>query len=206
MGVWMDKIRKFMSKNLIVVKVAATIQEAAMAMRDNDVHSVIVKDRNQYVGILTGVDITRKVVAPRLDPEQTKVSSIMERPLITLDKSLPMDEALLAMKKNQIRHIVVTNDSKVVGILSINDFVRYHSLNIIDPVAAFWRDSEALLDESAFKYALDKLLNGMSQKLGETSRIGMAIWNKEPLPVIIQYAEEEGLKDFADILRLAEKE
>ena len=202
----MDEIRRYMSEKLAVVEGSTSVVAVAGIMRDKRLLAVIVKDQNQYVGILTDVDITRKVVAPELDPSQTKVSSIMESPLITLDKSLPMDEALLVMKKNHIRHIVVTNDGKVVGILSIADFARYHSLNIIDPVAAFWRDSEALLDESAFKYALDKLLNGMSQKLGETSRIGMAIWNKEPLPVIIQYAEEEGLKDFADILRLAEKE
>ncbi|MEE9258309.1 MAG: CBS domain-containing protein, partial [Nitrospinaceae bacterium] len=134
----MDKIENYMSEDLIVIDVGATIQDAAMAMRDNDVHSVIVKEEREYVGILTGVDITRKIVAPGLDPAQTKVSLIMESPLYTIDAGLPMDEALLAMKKNHTRHIVVTCNSNVTGILSINDFVRYHSQNINDPVAEFW--------------------------------------------------------------------
>ena len=46
----------------------------------------------------------------------------MESPLITLEASLPMNEALLAMKKNQIRHIVATVDGKIAGVLSITDF------------------------------------------------------------------------------------
>ena len=61
----------------------------------------------------------------------------MESPLITLEASLPMNEALLAMKKNQIRHIVATVDGKIAGVLSITDFARYHSLSIADPVSVF---------------------------------------------------------------------
>ncbi len=202
----MDKIENYMSEDLIVIDVGATIQDAAMAMRDNDVHSVIVKEEREYVGILTGVDITRKIVAPGLDPAQTKVSLIMESPLYTIDAGLPMDEALLAMKKYHTRHIVVTSNSNVMGILSINDFVRYHSQNINDPVAEFWSNSDCLLAESTFNHAFEKLLEGMSKKLGDSSKLGRAIINKDPLHEIAQYAEEEGLQEFASILRLARED
>ncbi len=195
-----------MSEDLIVVKMEATIQEAAMAMRDSNVHAVIVKEERKYVGILTDADITRKVVAPELDPAETKVTLIMGSPLYTIDASQPMNEALLAMKKNHTRHMVVTRDNNVAGIISITDFAHYHSKNISDPIAEFWNNNEELLVESTFGQAIDKLLEGMSEKLGNSSKLGQAIINKEPLPVIAQYAEEEGLQEFVSILKLAEKD
>ena len=106
------------------------------------------------------------------------------------------------MKKNQIRHIVATVDGKVAGILSITDFAHYHSLTLADPVSEFWSNSEALLDEKMSAYALEKLLRGMAEKLGDESKTTKAIRDKEARSVIIECATGEGLNDFADILNL----
>ncbi len=54
-----------------------------------------------------------------------------------------------------------------------------------------------------FKYALEKLLSTLADELGDASKTGKAIKDKEPLPTIAQRAKEEGLNDFFDILRLA---
>ena len=107
------------------------------------------------------------------------------------------------MKKNHIRHIVATVAGEAVGILSIHDFAHYHSRKISDPVSSFWSNSEVLLDEESFKFALDKLLSGMADKLGDSSKTERAIRNKEPLAQIAQQAKEEGLNGFFDILKLS---
>ncbi len=60
-----------------------------------------------------------------------------------------------------------------------------------------------MLDEESFKYALDKLLSGMADKLGNSSKTERAIRDKEPLAIIAQQPKEEGLNDFFDILKLA---
>jgi signal-transduction protein with cAMP-binding, CBS, and nucleotidyltransferase domain len=96
-------------------------------MLEDLVHSLIVMEGDNHVGIVTDADMTQKVVALGLDPKETKVASIMEHPLIT-------DEALLWMKKHHIRHIVATVDNQVTGVLSVHDFAQYHSRNISDPV------------------------------------------------------------------------
>jgi len=199
----MEKIQSYMNKNLSIISSEASAKEAANKMLGDLVHSLIVVEGGKHIGIVTDVDITRKVVAPGLEPEETKVASIMESPLITLAASLPMEEALLSMKKNRIRHIVGTEDGKVAGMLSIQDFAHYHSQSIADPVSEFWSNSEVLLDEQMFKYALDKLLSTIADKLGDASKTGKAVKDKESLPIIAQRAKEEGLNDFFDILRLA---
>jgi signal-transduction protein with cAMP-binding, CBS, and nucleotidyltransferase domain len=199
----MDKIQSYMNHELSIISSEASVKEAANKMLDDLVHSLIVMAGGKHIGIVTEVDITHKLVAPGLDPNETRVASIMESPLITLDASLPMDEALLVMKKHHIRHIVATVDNQVTGILSIHGFAHYHSRNISDPVSEFWSNSEVLLDEQKFKNALDKLLSTIADKLGDASKTGKAIKAKEPLPIIAQFATEEGLNDLSCILRLA---
>ncbi len=199
----MDKIRSYMKQFLSVISSKASAKEAADTMLEKLIHSLIVVEGDRHIGIVTDEDMTRKVIAPGLDPKETRVTSIMESPLITLDASLPMNEALLSMKKNHIRHIVATVAGEVVGILSIHDFAHYHSRKISDPVSSFWSNSEVLLDEESFKYALDKLLSGMADKLGDSSKTERAIRNKEPLAQIAQQAKEEGLNDFFDILKVS---
>ncbi len=50
---------------------------------------------------------------------------------------------------------------------------------------------------------MDKLLSGMADKLGDSSKTERAIRNKEPLAQIAQQAKEEGLNGFFDILKLS---
>mgnify|MGYP001082278289 FL=1 len=199
----MDKIQSYINENIFSIGSKTSAREAANTMLDNSITSLLVKEENKYVGIVTHRDISEKVVAQGLDPSETKLASIMTSPLITLDASLPMNEALLSMKKNQIRHIVATVNGEVAGIISTHDLVRFQSLRIADSVFEFWSNSEVLLNESTFKFALDKLLSAMRNSLGDPSKTGRAIKDEEPLPIIAQYAIDEGLSDFADILKLS---
>jgi len=201
----MDKIRRYMHADMKAVDSMASAKEAACIMRDHSISSLFVMENDDYVGIVTHRDMSVKLVAQGLDPSGVTAGSLMESPMITLDASLPMNEALLTMKKNHIRHIVATIDNKVAGILSIADFAHYHSLSLADPVSDFWSDSEALLDENASNYALEKLLHGMADKLGDESKTARAIQDKETVSSVLQYATGEGLNDFAEILNLFEK-
>ena len=192
-----------MNKNLFSINSNASIRDAANTMLDKSISSILVMKEEKYVGIVTHHNMSVKVVAQGLDPNETKVASIMEGPLIAWDASLPMNEALLSMKKNHVRHIVATVDGEVAGILSIQDFAHYHSQNIADPISTFWCNSEVLLDEGMFKYALDKLLSGMSDKLGSSSKTEKAIKEGEPISIIAQYAIDEGLNELAESLKLS---
>jgi signal-transduction protein with cAMP-binding, CBS, and nucleotidyltransferase domain len=198
----MDKIRRYMHEDILAVKSNVSAKEAACVMRDNSTSSLLVMENNDYVGIITHRDMSEKLAAEGLDPNEIKVASLMNSPLITLDASLPMDEALLAMKKNGLRHIVATVDSKVAGILSITDFAHYHSLTLSDPVSEFWSNSEDLLDKSTSMYALDKLLKGMADKLGDESKTTRAIRDNGEVALILERAMDEGLQDFADALKI----
>ena len=198
----MDKITLYMHEEILVTPSETSAKEVACIMKESSVSSLLVMEKDDYVGIVTHRDMSEKLVAEGLDQDRVTAASLMESPLITMEASLPMNEALLAMKKNQIRHIVATVDGKVAGILSITDFANYHSQTLADPVSEFWSNSEDLLDENRANHALDELIRSMAEKLGDESKTTKAIRGKEARSVIIECATEEGLNDFADILNL----
>ena len=93
----------------------------------HSIGSVLVKEFEEYVGIVTETDLTRKVLGKGLNPESTPIAEIMTSPILSLDCYLPVEEANRFMHKNKIRHLAVTEEDKIVGILSVKDLVAYFS-------------------------------------------------------------------------------
>ena len=121
----MDEIRFFMEESLVAIQSTVSIKEAAQEMRHHSISSVLITENGDYTGLLTDTDLTRKVAAENLDPEKTLASTIANNPIITLDASYPMEDAYACMRKNNIRHLGVTEKDQMVGILSVKDFANY---------------------------------------------------------------------------------
>jgi signal-transduction protein with cAMP-binding, CBS, and nucleotidyltransferase domain len=100
------------------------IQEAAMQMDAKNISALITTENGKHIGIVTERDFTPKVVAEGLslaDP----ISKIMSTPLYTMDKNQHIFEAVEIMKDKNIRHITVTENDSVVGILTIKNTFSY---------------------------------------------------------------------------------
>ncbi|MBT3366687.1 MAG: CBS domain-containing protein [Nitrospina sp.] len=123
----MDEISDYMISTVLSIDVESSVQEAAQYMVSQSIGSVLVKEFDEYVGIVTETDLTRKVLGKGLNPETTRVSEIMTSPILSMDCYLPVEEANRFMHKNKIRHLVVTEEEKIVGILSVKDLVAYFS-------------------------------------------------------------------------------
>jgi signal-transduction protein with cAMP-binding, CBS, and nucleotidyltransferase domain len=62
-----------------------------------------------------------------MDPKTTKISAIMTQPILSIDGHLPVNEANAFMAKNKIRHLAVSENEKIVGMISIKDLVAFYS-------------------------------------------------------------------------------
>ncbi len=124
---YLEEIGNYMSSPVFSIDSELTIQEAAQQMHAKNVGSILVRIHDKYVGILTETDLSRKVVAKRLDPVTTMVSSIMTKSILTMDRYMPVKEAEEFMKEKNIRHLAVTEEDKIVGILSVKDLVSCYS-------------------------------------------------------------------------------
>ena len=123
----MDEIGDYMISPILSIDLESSVQEAAQFMMAHNIGSVLVKEFEGYVGIVTETDLTRKVLGKGLNAESTPVSEIMTSPILSLDCYLPVEEANRFMHKNKIRHLAVTEEEKIVGILSVKDLVSYFS-------------------------------------------------------------------------------
>ncbi len=122
----MDEVGEFMSSPVLRIDAESSVQDAAILMEANHVGSLIIEEYGDDVGILTEKDLTQKVLAKGVDPEELKVSEVMA-PIQSMDRFLPMEEANRFMHQNKIRHLAVTDEDKIVGILSVKDLVGYYS-------------------------------------------------------------------------------
>ena len=123
----MDEIGDYMISPILSIDLESSVQETAQFMMAHNIGSVLVKEFEEYVGIVTETDLTRKVLGKGLNAESTPVSEIMTSPILSLDCYLPVEEANRFMHKNKIRHLAVTEEEKIVGILSVKDLVSYFS-------------------------------------------------------------------------------
>ncbi len=115
-------VRQLMQKELITCQPSATVHDAAAKMKEHNVGSVlIVEDGWKLKGILTDRDITLTVAADSKDPRTTFVYDVMTPDPITVNAQADVDSALRIMNKANIRRLPVTEDGKLVGLLSSAD-------------------------------------------------------------------------------------
>lgn len=119
----MDKILDFMVAPVVSIDGQSTVEEAAILLSEKNISSLLVRENEDYVGIITKTDIIKRVVAKGLDPKSTKIISVMSKPLLSMDHYLPRSEANEFMLRKKIKHIVVTKFEKVAGILTLKDMV-----------------------------------------------------------------------------------
>jgi len=80
------------------------------------------------VGIVTETDVVRRVIATRLPASSTSVGAVMNYPQIKININLTVRDASRLMAEQRIRHLAVTEEKKVVGLLSVRDQVKMVSV------------------------------------------------------------------------------
>lgn len=115
-----------MSPEVRSVAVEATLREASQRMQEWRVGSLLVSDDRFYVGVITDTDLAREVVARGLDPATTTVKTLMKKP-VTIDGERPIIDAVRLMKEQGTRHLAVTDNGEIIGILSVSNILRYYS-------------------------------------------------------------------------------
>jgi signal-transduction protein with cAMP-binding, CBS, and nucleotidyltransferase domain len=122
----MEELGEFMSSPVLRIDSAGSVQDAAILMERSHVGSLIVEEYGDDVGIITERELSQKVLAKGGNPEEMTVSDIMSS-IHSMDRYMPIEEANIFMHKNKIRHLAITDDDKIVGVLSVKDLVAYYS-------------------------------------------------------------------------------
>lgn len=120
-------VGKYMQENVLTIPADATLKEVGQSLLDNQVSTLLVTEGDEYVGIISDRRLAREGIAKGLSPETTAVRAIMRPKLLTIESDQPVREAQVMMKANGVRHLVVTKQEKIVGIVSISDLIRFYT-------------------------------------------------------------------------------
>lgn len=116
-------VRDIMSKNVRVVQPNCSVKEVAANMNRFNIGSIVVVRGDKPVGVISERDILKRVVEPCLVPETVTAEQIMTSPVVTIDETATMDEAVKLMAKKKVRKIPVMNKQKLAGIVTFTDIV-----------------------------------------------------------------------------------
>ena len=116
------RVYDVMTKNAECIRPDATLQDAASRMRDLDVGSLPVCEKERLVGLLTDRDITVRSVADGHDPRSDHVRDVMTPRVAYCFDDQDIRIAADLMREKQIRRLPVLNrDKRLVGIVSLGD-------------------------------------------------------------------------------------
>ena len=101
-----------------------TVFEAIRQMAEHGIGALLVVENEQPVGLLSERDYSRKVILRGLRSRETAVRTIMSSPLLTISPDASVQEGLSMMTDRYIRHLPVSDDSGVIGMVSIGDLVK----------------------------------------------------------------------------------
>ncbi len=124
-GTMMRPLAVMMKRNPRSISPEATLAEAAVMMRDTRVGAILVAERETFIGIVSETDLVRKAMAGQLNVAQATVRAVMSSPVITIEQDRSAHDASDLMAEKGIRHLGVTEDGRIVGIVTVRDLLRY---------------------------------------------------------------------------------
>lgn len=113
-------VKKLRLSKALTIPEGTTVSDACRRMAARRVDAVLLTDANGLLsGIVTDKDISTRVIAEGLRPDQTVVSKIMTRnPVFVMADTLAI-EALQKMVQGKFRHLPVVENSEVIAMLDI---------------------------------------------------------------------------------------
>jgi|GEM_PF-1372083 signal-transduction protein with cAMP-binding, CBS, and nucleotidyltransferase domain len=143
-------IKECMTREVISIDGKTSIRELAKTMRDHGISCVVLQRNGEPCGIVTEKDLVRKCIIEGIDANSSSFK-IMSSPLITVDGNIALTKASKLMEKHGIRRLVVTDQGRVVGIITVTDILRI-SLKLVSEFSRTFEEIEELL-KNLFKIA-----------------------------------------------------
>ncbi len=112
-------------KKLITVKVGSKIYDIVCLMAQNNIGLVpVLTEDGKLIGVFSERDLVKRVIAKGLDLHTTIVDNVMTADLLLADIKESHEQCLKKMQERGTRHILIIENDKLVGILSMRDLLE----------------------------------------------------------------------------------
>ena len=110
-------------KNIPIVSPNTLLSKALIEITDKGLGITLVKNKSEVIGIFTDGDL-RRCLNERLDINKTMIKEVMTKKFKTIKSETLAIDAAEIMEKNKIFTLVVMENGKNVGILSMHDLIQ----------------------------------------------------------------------------------
>jgi CBS domain-containing protein len=113
------KVSDIMKKAVVVDDSSITLKQAAKIMTERKIGSLIILKEDKIIGILTESDVVKDI-----DSINKKLSELMSKDIISIDKNSIIEDAARLMKQNKIKRLPVLDGKNLVGIITATDIIQ----------------------------------------------------------------------------------
>ena len=118
------EILKEKNREMVCISSDKTVRDAIRFMNDNNIGAILVKEKDQIVGIWTERDLLHNINLPEFNPDTDLIEDYMTTGL----HKASHDTSVLRIKEMflglYIRHILIEKEGDDIGLLSIGDVLR----------------------------------------------------------------------------------
>ena len=149
-------IDKIMETDAVIMEGDKTVLDAINQMQEKNAKVVLISHQGEAIGIVSKSDILFKVAAKNLPLNKVKLREIMSSPVYSLPPHSTLQEALNYMDKYNIKQIIVSTGSSILGIMkraSIYENVQKTSMSTVDSLTE--GAPMCIINPNAVKYVKD---------------------------------------------------
>ena len=117
-------IAKLIERSCVTTHANCPLDDLIAILAKRRIGTVVVVDRDQQViGIVSERDIIRHLSTGGTTAD-TFAKNIMTNKVITVENNVTSSQLMKLITEHHIRHVPITRDGKLVGIVSIGDVVK----------------------------------------------------------------------------------
>src|SRR5205085_8136838 len=114
----MTRVREAMVPDPPALSGEASAQEAGELLARPGVRAVFVCEDHRLIGVVARKTLVREIVALGRDPRETRLADIAEEPYLPIDAGADLVEAFHQLEEHDLERVPVTEDGRLVGVLS----------------------------------------------------------------------------------------
>lgn len=120
-------IKNIMSKKIIFSDINNSIKNISNLMKENNIGFIPIKKNNDFIGVITDRDICLSI--PTIKNINDSIKSYISNNIIYIEANDKIETALNLMGKYKIKRLLVKDNNKTIGVLSLSDILNYTNNN-----------------------------------------------------------------------------
>lgn len=123
-------INDIMGKKIIVGNTTNTLSEIAELMKKYDIGFIPIVDKNKLVGVITDRDIVINAISNNCSFNDL-IDKYVVKNIISIEQNKSIDDALNLMALKKVKRLIVTDNNKISGILTLSDILGKYDNEIL---------------------------------------------------------------------------